>query len=215
MKTWIVLLVLLVLVLSYLYYIHESHETMSYRPLHPIHRHVSPTPAPAPAPAPSEPPTHGKTFRDTMLSLHNKYRSLHGAQPLSWSAKLAQSAQTWANHQKARANCAMKHSGTPGVGENVAWQQCGGPGCDAQLHPSNVAAQSVNEWYAENKNYNYANPGFSSNTGHFTQLVWKGTREVGCAMVECGNGTSQAFTVCQYSPPGNEIGQFPQNVTSS
>ncbi|KAF8888246.1 CAP domain-containing protein [Infundibulicybe gibba] len=60
------------------------------------------------------------------------------------------------------------------------------------------------------------NPGFSSATGHFTQVVWKGTTQVACAVANCGAGTifSQAsgYVVCRYSPPGNVIGQFPQNV---
>lgn len=46
--------------------------------------------------------------------------------------------------------------------------------------------------------------------GHLTQIVWKGTKKVGCATVHCPNGlgntgstTPPYFTVCNYSPPGN------------
>lgn len=44
--------------------------------------------------------------------------------------------------------------------------------------------------------------------GHFTQILWKGTSEVGCATVVCdslGNVDARSalpFTVCNYSPPG-------------
>lgn len=44
--------------------------------------------------------------------------------------------------------------------------------------------------------------------GHFTQIVWKGTQQVGCATVICdslGNvdaSNSVPFTVCNYSPSG-------------
>ena len=47
---------------------------------------------------------------------------------------------------------------------------------------------------------------------HFTQVVWKGTTELGCAHALCNNlipGAGQAhFYVCEYSPSGNVIGQF-------
>lgn len=33
--------------------------------------------------------------------------------------------------------------------------------------------------------YDFNKPGFSLATGHFAQLVWASTREVGCAAVEC------------------------------
>ena len=47
------------------------------------------------------------------------------------------------------------------------------------------------------------------------QVLWKSTTSVGCAVQHCpsvpgfGNGY---FVQCNYSPPGNVLGQFPQNV---
>ncbi|KIJ98325.1 hypothetical protein K443DRAFT_104102, partial [Laccaria amethystina LaAM-08-1] len=61
------------------------------------------------------------------------------------------------------------------------------------------------------------NPGFSPATGHFTQVVWKSTTQVACAMVNCGPGTifpqASTYTVCRYTPPGNIQGQFPYVLT--
>ncbi|MDQ6865031.1 MAG: hypothetical protein M3044_14550 [Thermoproteota archaeon] len=37
-------------------------------------------------------------------------------------------------------------------------------------------------------------------------MVWKNTREVGCAMA---NSDRLAILVCRYSPPGNIRGQTP------
>lgn len=71
--------------------------------------------------------------------------------------------------------------------------------------------------------YDFSKPtGFSEETGHFTQLVWKGTREVGCAAVDCGLtdpdgekgedgdvGWKRAqgwYVVCEYGPAGNVVG---------
>lgn len=58
--------------------------------------------------------------------------------------------------------------------------------------------------------YGKSNPDTSYMTwGHFTQIVWKGTTEVGCFTAECGGS---AITACNYSPPGNYGGAYADNV---
>jgi hypothetical protein len=42
--------------------------------------------------------------------------------------------------------------------------------------------------------------------GHYTQIVWRNTQSVGCALV--GNGRTD-FLVCRYSPAGNFYGERP------
>lgn len=50
----------------------------------------------------------------------------------------------------------------------------------------NVSA-AVIAWGDEGELYNFDKPtGFTEATGHFTQLVWKSTTQVGCAAVNCG-----------------------------
>lgn len=65
----------------------------------------------------------------------------------------------------------------------------------------------------EASKYDYNHPGFSSGTGHFTQVVWKGSKQVACAIANCGAGTifgqASKYVVCRYSPAGNIIGHFP------
>jgi hypothetical protein len=64
-------------------------------------------------------------------------------------------------------------------------------------------------WYDEIKIYKFPNGGFSMRTGHFTQLVWRSTKQVGCGHVQCkGND----IYVCEYDPPGNWEGQYRQEV---
>ena len=65
-------------------------------------------------------------------------------------------------------------------------------------------------WYEEIKDYNFRNPGFKSATGHFTQLIWVGSRDVGIAKAVGKNGAH--FVVARYYPAGNVLGQFPENV---
>lgn len=131
------------------------------------------------------------------LQAHNSYRTLHGVPPLAWSATVAASAQAYAD------TCPSAHSGSA-YGENLAW-------ATYDMGESKV----VRMWYDEEPLYDYNNPGFSSETGHFTQVVWKGTTEIGCGFATgCGNDWPYMSNVwvCQYNPPGNYIGDFAENV---
>ena len=133
------------------------------------------------------------------LSTHNRLRAFHHADALTWDDQLALYAG------KHAALCRFQHSHGP-YGENLAM------GYDT-FHSVAKA------WYDENAKYNYAKPGFSFATGHFTQMVWKSTRKVGCAYADCNgkHGTIGKMWVCEYSPAGNIInpGFFAKNVLPS
>jgi hypothetical protein len=70
---------------------------------------------------------------------------------------------------------------------------------------------ATNAWYNEIENYDFSNPGFSQNTGHFTQVIWKGSTKLGVGFAFTENGDN-GFVVAQYSPPGNVIDAFAENV---
>jgi uncharacterized protein YkwD len=131
------------------------------------------------------------------LDAHNQYRALHGVPPVTWSADLATSAQNWAD------TCPATHSGW-GYGENILW-------ATYTLTPQEV----VTFWYNEESDYDYSNPGYYENpgTGHFTQVVWKNTTEIGCGFRSgCTDSIYPYVWVCQYNPPGNVLGEFAENV---
>jgi hypothetical protein len=67
-------------------------------------------------------------------------------------------------------------------------------------------------WYDEvySPGYDFNNHGFSSGTGHFTQVVWLGSTHMGAARSSNGENV-----VANYSPAGNMMGSFPQNVMPS
>ena len=65
-------------------------------------------------------------------------------------------------------------------------------------------------WYEEHDQYRYGNPGFSKQTGHFTQIVWQSSKEMGVGKAVSSSGAQ--FVVARYQPPGNVRGQFPENV---
>jgi uncharacterized protein YkwD len=127
----------------------------------------------------------------SLLDAHNADRARHCTPPLSWSAEIAATAQVWANR------CVFAHDYNSGLGENLAW--------GTQLS----ARDAVQLWYKEIGDYSYASPGFGPAAGHFTQLIWRGSRQLGCGKAIC---RGDVFWVCRYSPPGNVGGEFPANV---
>lgn len=137
----------------------------------------------------------------TFVAEHNRYRKQHCAKPLTWSPQLAADAQKWADTLKAK-GCMFGHSGSK-HGENLA------AGTTGAVPPEEV----VRMWYDEVKIYDFKKPtGFSMETGHFTQLVWLDTTQIGCGMSQC---KGMDIWVCQYEKPGNWEGQYRQKVLPS
>jgi pathogenesis-related protein 1 len=159
-------------------------------------------------------PAAGETGRMVgMTAAHNvvRARTDGGAKgpipPLTWSAGLALKAEAYAN--KLAKTCSLKHSGTKGLGENLARFE------GQKATPAMV----VETWARELRCYTYGPFGIddctlqcalSSGCGHYTQIVWRNTTQVGCGVAVCGRGASyQEIWVCMYRPPGNFIRQYP------
>ena len=79
---------------------------------------------------------------------------------------------------------------------------------------------SSKSWMSEVKKYDYTyrtTPDYTQ-TGHFTQVVWKSTTQVACASAYCPSGVGPnfpgkaTFLVCRYSPPGNYPNKYKENV---
>lgn len=139
-----------------------------------------------------------QVFRDNVLARHNFYRKKHSAPDLHWSAEIEKYAQQWAD--KLASENKMYHRQPNKYGENIYWISGGDSnGIDA-----------VDAWYSEIKQYNFNKPGFSMATGHFTQVVWKGSTLIGCGKAKAKNGG--IYVVCNYSAPGNYTGKFKENV---
>jgi len=140
-------------------------------------------PAAAPPAAGGGPPTEAEI--DAMLKEHNKYRSGGGAAALTWDAALAKDAQAWA------AAGHMDHSTALGAfktyGENIH-MSC----------PSDTPVTACKWWHDEVSTYTGGN---TFGGTHYTQMMWKSTKKVGCGKgpASCGGD----LWVCQYLPPGN------------
>ncbi|HYI02601.1 CAP domain-containing protein [Hyalangium sp.] len=147
-------------------------------------------------------------FAREMISAHNSVRISATPTPnpalpvLTWSNAAAEKAQAWADQ------CKWGHNPQLGnFGENIA----------AATPNSLTTAGVVQNWASEASFYNYGTnscaPG--RQCGHYTQIVWRTTTQVGCAMKRCtqnsplGSSTTWDFWVCDYSPPGNFAGQRP------
>jgi pathogenesis-related protein 1 len=67
-------------------------------------------------------------------------------------------------------------------------------------------AQAVDAWASESQNYDYNSNGCRGVCGHYTQMVWRDTKEVGCAVAP---GEGREVWACNYEPPGNWVGKRP------
>ncbi|RXW24688.1 hypothetical protein EST38_g1179 [Candolleomyces aberdarensis] len=136
----------------------------------------------------------------TFLDAHNTVRAQHGAPALSWSPSLAQKAAFWADL------CLFRNSGgllqAEPYGEHIV----------AATGDFPIRA-AVGTFMADKDKYDPANPSYT----HWTQVVWKSTTELGCAIASCRNALPgqpgrETLYVCLYNPAGNVIGQAPENV---
>lgn len=151
-------------------------------------------------------------FTSAILNSTNFFRAAHNASAVTYNATLARFAADYLDvpsdsdpenagdfdtDGQTAANCpAFEHSGGP-YGENLALGCSDVQGC-------------VDMWGNERDLYNFADPGFGHDTGHFTQLVWKNTTDVGCSRRLCG--ATGWYLVCEYFPRGNVMGQFGDEV---
>lgn len=69
---------------------------------------------------------------------------------------------------------------------------------------------AVDAWYDEIKQHPFHKEPASTGTGHFTQVVWKDSKELGVGMSK--NNQGQVYVVANYDPPGNYVGKFAVSV---
>lgn len=155
---------------------------------------------------------HAEAINPTaIVDEHNKWRAKVGVQTLSYSPKLAKSAQAWANHLKQSQHCAMQHSSPKGrYGENLYWASpliwSDGRKGLRKISPAEV----IGSWGNEKADYDHASNECRAGAvcGHYTQIVWRDTLKVGCGMAVCSDSHEQIW-VCHYSPAGNISGERP------
>lgn len=143
-------------------------------------------------------------FDARLLAAHNAARAVVGVPPLKWNRRLAADARQWADELAATGR--FEHSpdepGADPQGENL-WA-----GTPRAFSPEAM----VRLWASEKRDYRpgifpaNSRSGDVENVGHYTQMIWRQSRQVGCATAV---GRHEEFLVCRYSAAGNVYGERP------
>ncbi len=138
-----------------------------------------------------------------LLASHNRERTAMGIAPLAWDARLAADAREFGAELAATNSFGHSEQDEDNpVGENLF------AGTVGHYAPEAMVAA----WVEEKKNFrqgvfpNNSKTGNLEDVGHYTQLMWRETGSVGCAVVP---GDELDFLVCRYAQVGNVEGERP------
>jgi uncharacterized protein YkwD len=160
-------------------------------------------------------------FNHDILEAHNVVRTYAGLAPLTWHDGLAAKANQRAD-ELVRGGCYIRHTSTGRrmhehgfyyLGENLYKV--------INMEPTGV--DIVDAWYAEIEDYTYGRVGDSCvrgrcwhrsqppcTVGHFTQVMWQSSSQIGCARRECYGQPKRTFVaLCYYGEGGNIVGSEP------
>ncbi|CAF4871547.1 unnamed protein product [Pieris macdunnoughi] len=141
-------------------------------------------------------------FENEALDVHNEYRREHGTPPLVLNKDICKVSQKWADELAKKDS--MSYSLNPDYGESVYCGWSSDPNVKIR------ARDCIDRWYSEINEYSFGKEPEVLNCGHFTQLIWKNTQELGIGCAKSKSG--KLYVVANYYPPGNYGEQFVKNV---
>jgi pathogenesis-related protein 1 len=168
----------------------------------------------------AQPPWADEVVAGCMARAHNRARAQLNLSPplpaVTWSPRLASSAREWATHLAERCQ-GLEHQRRARYGQNLALRSSIAE--SSRFAPISV----VDGWVAESQCWSPGKVGVtdrceatcvaklnSSGCGHYTQVVWRATRSLGCAYASCRReGFLDEYWVCNYDPAGNVRGREP------
>ena len=136
-----------------------------------------------------------------ILTAHNAARAEVGAAPLQWDPSLAIAAATYGPALSRIGR--LVHSpraGRENQRENL-WM-----GQQGRFHPEEMVAAWTDErrLFFPGQFPNVSRTGNWVDVAHYTQMIWKSTTHVGCAIYR---DDAWDYLICRYSPPGNREGR--------
>jgi hypothetical protein len=143
-------------------------------------------------------------MRRAMIEGHDAARAAMGVAPLRWSDTLAADAQLYADTlaRTGRFEHSTEPRGAVREGENLWTGTRGAYRYD----------EMMGHWVAERRFFkpgptpDFSTSGRWEDVAHYTQIIWRGTTEFGCAMA---SNRTDDYLVCRYAPPGNVVGMVP------
>jgi hypothetical protein len=133
-----------------------------------------------------------------------------------WSDSLAAGAQAWAEYQARTGDWRHATDAEKGGSYGESLSKENGYWFGTAIPQGSFSTESLLEgWVSEKTQYN-GEPVDSTNYlrfGHYTQMVWRGTTQIGCATAITQEGVppgavgETVYLVCRYSPAGNQFGQ--------
>ncbi|KAM5282554.1 serotriflin-like [Hipposideros larvatus] len=144
--------------------------------------------------------TQNSTIQMEIINKHNDLRrmahpSARNMLKMTWNDEVAKNAENWASQ------CTQAHS--PPYKRRISFA-----GCGENLYMSSNPrpwSEAIQTLYNEVNNFKYGFGSTRANAkiGHYTQLVWATSHQVGCALAQCPHSVYKYYYVCQYCPSGN------------
>jgi uncharacterized protein YkwD len=140
---------------------------------------------------------------ERLLAAHNRERSAAGIEALRWDPELAAEAAAWGEELASTGAFEHAESGDDDPqGENL-W---------AGTRGAYAPEEMVGGWIEEKRHFRPGRfpqnslTGDFADVGHYTQLMWRETDRVGCALAQ---GSEEEVLVCRYRTAGNVVGEVP------
>lgn len=136
-----------------------------------------------------------------MLAVHNREREQLGLPKLKWNRALQREAKDWAHELARRGRIAHADNRTRNSTGETLWM-----GSRGQWDVLVGLTMMVDEkrLYRHGNFPDVSTTGKWRDVGHYTQIVWRDTQEVGCSVV---NERGWDVLVCRYWPAGNVWGE--------
>ena len=141
-------------------------------------------------------------FINQMLKLHNDERKKNNYEELKINGTLNLLASEYSDNlisNPKKVNYTNYMYNGLFLGENIAYSE------------TKDTKKIFNTWLKTGNNYETNKNKFSKENAHYTQIIWKNTKEIGISM-SYDEETKKYCTVVLYNPPGNTLGSFPENT---